>query len=302
MHARELVDLAAVVATEAPVWVRGLRHLSPAGAARYWSASRTRLDRWAGELNRLRAQHLDLGQSVGSGAAESLEDRIAVTMTLIPLAEEILTGEILTRVWCAFLSAWDQLRRGDEVEPLGRSIYRGHLEVRNRLLSLMLEPELLSPREADSLNRLRRASERWTDLLLGQMLSLADVTFVAHSPSRAEDFARGGRSRTPHSETAAALVRVGLSGAFSNHFHGSTGGGPLNRRIAQGILACLDPTLFDSSGVPQSHWWARLLEASTDAQVMIDDLLRVSDTDKLTATRASRHAIHRWQRRRRTGE
>ena len=46
MHARELVELAAIVSAHGPVLVRGVERLSEQGMEEYWTASKIRLDRW----------------------------------------------------------------------------------------------------------------------------------------------------------------------------------------------------------------------------------------------------------------
>ena len=50
--------------------------------------------------------------------------------------EEILTGEVLTRVWTAVLCLYDRQHGGNEFESLARSIMIGHLEARHRVLML----------------------------------------------------------------------------------------------------------------------------------------------------------------------
>jgi len=50
MHAHEFVELAALVAAHGPVVVRQEGRLSPTSIEEYWTASRSRLDRWNRDL------------------------------------------------------------------------------------------------------------------------------------------------------------------------------------------------------------------------------------------------------------
>ena len=46
MHARELVELSAIVSAHGPVLVRGVERISASGMEEYWTASKIRMDRW----------------------------------------------------------------------------------------------------------------------------------------------------------------------------------------------------------------------------------------------------------------
>ena len=90
MHARELVELSALVAAHGPLLIGQEASLPPHGIEQYWVASKSRLDRWNRTLKGLTVKALGC-----RGAA----DRLLVR----GVCEEILTGEVLTRVWSAVL-------------------------------------------------------------------------------------------------------------------------------------------------------------------------------------------------------
>ena len=54
------------------------------------------------------------------------------------MLEEILSGEVLTRVWTAVLCLDDRQHGGTEFESLARSIMIGHMEARHRVLLLLV--------------------------------------------------------------------------------------------------------------------------------------------------------------------
>ncbi len=262
MHARELVDLAAWVATQGPSLIRSPHDIPQVGIEQYWTSAKCRLDRWGRALRQL-ARPAD-GPPRRGPAGEPLA-----------LLEEVLTGEMLTRVWTAALAAYDRRRRSDLAEPVARSVHIGHLEVRHRVLTLMVRGPGLDAAQAVKLNHLRLRVERWTDVLMGNLAELADVREFAFQPERANDFADdlrrqrardGGRHAWP-------LLMASLQAAFSQGLSPISPNADLNAQLAAGVLACFPGELFDSTGLFRSVWLMRLSSITSDAQGLIDDLL-----------------------------
>ncbi|NQT36827.1 MAG: hypothetical protein HQ581_05025 [Planctomycetes bacterium] len=265
MHARELIELAALVSVHGPVLIRGNGQLSPSGVEQYWAASKCRLDRW--------------GRCIKQLSAQSPQATPVWRRTHVPLIrrvfEEILTGEILTRVWTAVLCAYDRHHGTDTGEPVARSVMIGHMEARHRVLALMVSGPGVDAEEAVRLNHLRRRTERWTDMLVGYLAGMHDISEFAIDPHRARDFAedihygsqlKGGQSAWP-------LVIASLRAAFRQNLDPVSPNSDLNAKIAAGILSCFRPELFDSIGVFQSLWLLRLTNTATDAQGLVEDLL-----------------------------
>jgi hypothetical protein len=265
MHARELVELAALVSAHGPILARGGGQISDAGIRRYWIASKSRLDRWGRALKRLS------GRATDAGAPMEVAQRPLVR----GLLEEILTGEVLTRVWTAVTHAYDRHRGTDLVGPIARGVLTGHLEARHRVLTLLVDGPAIDAAEAVKLNRLRRRSERWTDLLIGYLAGLGDVGQFAVDPERARDFAEDlrHRGRLPGGRYAWTLVLTSLRAAFGLALGPVSPNGDLNAQIAASILGCFPPELLDGTGLLRSLWLARLSDVTDDAQGMLDDLL-----------------------------
>jgi hypothetical protein len=288
MHARELVEVAAVLAAHGPVLIRGAQWLPSEGLEQYWTASKCRMDRWGRALKR---------------AARDLSDadpkrREARWPAARGLLEEILTGEVLTRVWAAVLCAHDRQHGTDRSEPIARSVLIGHLEARHRVLTLLIRGPGVPSEAGVKLNHLRRRSERWTDMLVGYLASRYDVSQLAVDSRRAKDFAddlrlqwqqRGGSQVWP-------LVQVSVRAAFRQGLAPSSPNADLNRSIASSILACFPPELFDSTGVFRSLWLLRLSEAATDAQGLVEDLLRVEQPGSKPSGLAARRLSDRLRR------
>ncbi len=265
MNSRDLVELAALVAVHGPVLVRSPHNVPDASIEAYWVAAKCRLDRWARDLKRISQQAIDL---------DPLQRRRQWPRTRA-LLEEILTGEVLTRVWTAVMCAYDRRRDSVTTEPIVRSVMIGHLEARHRVLNLLVQGASIDSEEAVKLNRLRRRVERWTDMLIGYLSGLENVAEFAIDPDRAHDFAEdlsyqgrmaGGRHAWP-------LVAASLRAAFRQGPDSKTANADLNQRIASSIVACFPAELFDATGLFRSLWLTRLTHFTDDAEGMLDSLL-----------------------------
>lgn len=175
MHAIELIMLAAHVARGGRGWIRHTEPVDPRPFNDYWCCCKIRLDRWYAQLKSC-SYAIEQSQSFPWSKAR-------------PLVEEIIASEVLTRVWAAAATARDRVAGTSDSEPLVRSIFIGHLEARNRALRLLLYAPGVAAEDAVALNNLRNQAERWTDLLIGGLLSECDVTEFAVDPARARDFA-----------------------------------------------------------------------------------------------------------------
>ena len=106
--------------------MRGTRRLSASGVQQYWTESKCRLDRWFRSLAALRTRSRRRGSDGGRGQWPHVRG----------VLEEILTSEMLTRVWATVLCAFDRQQGTLEAEPIARSIMIGHLEARHRVLDV----------------------------------------------------------------------------------------------------------------------------------------------------------------------
>jgi hypothetical protein len=199
--------------------------------------------------------------------------------------EEILTGEILTRVWAAVLCAYDRTRGVDEAAPVARSVMIGHSEARHRVLTLLAHESGLDAHSAVKLNRLRRHAERWTDLLVGRLADIQDVGEFAVDPKRAMDFAEDASDRRGFepSRLAWPLMLASLRKAFQRELGPVSPNADANAGIAAGVLACFPSELLDSTGLLRSLWLMRLTIAADDAESMIAELLAPKRSDSFDA-------------------
>jgi hypothetical protein len=264
MHARELVEVAGLVALNGPLLVASAPPTSSVFLEQYWATSKCRFESWNRALKSCSTLALE-------GTREDFDEWIEIRAAL----DEILTSEMLTRVWTAVVVARDRRWSGDSAEPVARSVLAAHMEARQRALSLLLRGEGFSTQQAAALDRLRRRVERWTDVLLGGLLHLWDVREFAIDPERAEDFGIDlARQRShPGGRQAWRMTLVSLRGAFQAGLSPISSNPDSNARITASILGCFQGELFDSTGLFQSLWMMRLSANASDAQGMITELL-----------------------------
>jgi len=265
MHARELVELAALVAAHGPALARVRVPMPESSLEEYWVASKCRLDRWARTLKSL--------EPAGDRTPSLPARRRPIGQAVM---EEILISEVLARVWAAMACASDRHSNTDAAEPIARSVLVGHMEARHRVLTLLVRSPAIDADDAVRLNRLRRQSERWSDLLIGHLIALADVAELAAEPSRAREFARDLHDgpRKPGGRHVRSLVLASLRGAFRQGLAAESPNADLNARIAGSVLAAFPAELFDATGLLRSAWLVRLTSFADDAEGVVHELLK----------------------------
>jgi hypothetical protein len=257
MHARDLVDLAGLVALNGPLLVCAPVRPAAITLHQYWASSKFRLESWT--------RALKLFATLSAEPSRRDFDRwIEVRATL----DEIFASEILTRVWTAVLVACDRRARANQAEPIARNVLASHLEARHRALALLVHCPGLGVKQAATVNRLRRRAERWTDVLVAGMLHVCDAREFAVERERAEDFAGLLAQRRGAAGGAQAwrLIVASMPGAFQSGMSVIAANPDANARITASILGCFPPDVFDSTGLFQSPWMTRLVTGGSDTQ------------------------------------
>lgn len=266
MRCAELIELSALIAVNAQSFLQGRDRMSESSVSQYWSVSRGRFDRWAKalrtDLNRLQSR---------------VEKTPVVWRHARPVLEEILTGEMLTRIWTAVACQHDRRCGSSCVSPVVQSVFLGHLEARNRALNFMFHAQEYDANAVSDINRVRNRSERWTDMLLAYLTPLCDVAKVAFERKRVVDFAEDVRDLFHRANAAQSweLLRVALKNSFADCLAPVAPNGDLNSQIATSILAGFRPETFDSTGCLGSLWMERLEYTTADAEALIEELLAV---------------------------
>ena len=272
MHASELVEVAALAASQGPALITSNGKLPQRGIEDYWSSSKSRLGRWGRSLKVFR--------KALEGDEPDREHTAHVTWRAVrPVLEEIFTGEILCRLWTTVLVAHD-LRHGVcDAGPVARSVMLGHLEARQRALAFTSDRRCVSAEAATQLRRVRRSSERWSDYLLGSLADVCDISEFAFDAERARDFSERLRDRTiaPGGSPAWTLAMTSLRAGFAKTLCSYSPNGDVNARIASSILSCFSSEHFESTSLFRSLWLVRLDNTARDVEGMVDDLLRAEE-------------------------
>ncbi|MBX7166229.1 MAG: hypothetical protein K1X74_07755 [Pirellulales bacterium] len=259
MLARELVQLAVLLAKHGPALVETAGEIEPRRLGEYWSTAKCRLDRW----NR----SLKLFKFVTAAQREQAPRGVSLPALLI----EILTGEVLTRSWSAVLCAHDRRRGAREAEPIARSIYIGHLEARNRALHLLLDGTALTLQQTVTIDRLRRRAERWSDLLVARMVPWGESGEYAVDRRRALELA--AQMRRADSEAIWSGVFASILAAIWEIPPHASPNADIQSDLASAILGCLPELLFDGVGLLPPFAWVRMSRVADDTQGLLAAML-----------------------------
>ena len=268
MHARDLIELAALVAVHGPRLVGGQR-LPEWCLEQYWTASRCRHERW---MRTLKACAAPVGSS-----PRAAHDH---WQSLRPTLEEIFTGDLLTRIWTAVASAYDAQRPAADAGPIARSVLSGQLDARNRALNVLVYGHGFELQQVVRLDRLRRRAERWNDLLLANLRIDFDVRELAFEPETTREFSADLRAERVPSDLQTAQFAVGsIRSAFRGSLTDASPNSDLNRRIAASIFACFRPLPIDTVALPKAPWLERLHSATSDSLGWIAELLALDGSE-----------------------
>ena len=261
MHVRDLVELGARIAvgfSQSPV---SGSELPIRGIQTYWSASKCRCDRWTRAIRRQ-------GELILQGKVTSRE----AWPRLVPLFQEVLAGELLTRIAAAAAAAHDAREKVTELEPVARSVFTAHLEARGKVLQLLLTGERQEVSEAKRLNDLRRRIERWTDMLLARFAQCASIHDFAFEPNRMQDFAedlvRNGRAE--ELDLARQLVLSSLRGSLLSQLSAASPNADLNEKIGGSLRGLF--LLKAEQPDAEIGWLARISRMTDDAQDLLDEI------------------------------
>lgn len=266
MHARDLAELAALVAVHSPLIIEGAGRV-PAGASEeYWAASKCRLDRWTRLLKQL--------------TAAATEPQLPATLSwarVRPALEEIIASELLARLWAAVAVGYDAVRGDDDLAPAARNILAGHLDVRRRLLALLADGRAIELPNAVRLNHLRRRVERWNDMLLAHVGPWVAIDEFAFEPGRARDFSEDldRQSACSQQQLTSKLVLTSLRASFAEGLADRPAHSDLNQRIGAAVLSALREEITDSTGLVKSLWLERISQTASDTEGMIEELLNL---------------------------
>jgi hypothetical protein len=254
---RQIAETAAFASARSTSLIEGREPFSESHLQEYWRCSRGRLIDWTRQLDELserasytpRDQHEEIWQ-----AAE-------------PVCSEIFVTEILTRVWATVLGARDVHRNDRAVGPIGVHTFKGHMQIRNRAMSLILHELNVPISQLAGVDRLRRRSERWSDLLIGHLVINYQLDEFAFESSRSIEFGQTQIKEILRAtdEPVWEFIQTGLRLAFPGHHDAELASDVWNRGIVRSIVGAFSSDSFDDMGTFKSLQRLRL-ERNGDGQ------------------------------------
>lgn len=261
MHAKQQSEIAAWLALHSTAIIHGSQRIEAAVAASYWSDSRSRLTRWGSALKTF--DHDLRNPDTAHNPWPAIEI----------VVEEVVTAEMLTRIWAAILVSLDETTGRKELSGLANSVFLGHLEVRNRTMRLLIAGRGVNEPLFDRINRLRRSVEKWTDLFLSWLPNRAAAAKFAFDRVRFADHAQEHDVYTDQQMLSRHQILARSMAGMLSTLTGPWSANPeLNRRIVSGILACIDRGAFDAQGLPKSLSGIWIERAHASAEILIHQL------------------------------
>ena len=205
---------------------------------------------------------------------------------LAELGTELFISEMLTRVWSTVLLGVDRHTGRDDLSRVARNAVSGLLQVRQGVMSRLLQQSDSSAAQVAAIERVRRCSDRWTDLLIGNLAGRHDLFEFVFDVERAKDFATESIEYDPATgpHPVEHLVAAGLRMAFLGQLPGTPLTEPAFRQLVQSVLGALPQGAFHQDGSLRS-----VLERRVSSRTLRDEPLPASlfddlDSDPTTPT------------------
>lgn len=253
MNLRQSVEFAALISSHAMHVVAA--HESPCTRMlqQYWSHSRVRIHEWLRQLTTFEDE-------LATGSHSTLNDcwpRIEFTL------RDIFTSEILSRVWTATLVARDEFHGTENVAPIARRVFADNFQARRRAMQLMVNGPSVTMSQLAGIDRLRRKAERWTDVLLGYLVTRFDVSEFAFDQGRAKDFGDEVKSNdTPSGRAVWDLIMASVRLAFPSDWNEGDPHCDARSAVITSIVGSLPPSAFQQAGPLKSLAEMRIQHSS----------------------------------------
>ncbi|MFN7734248.1 MAG: hypothetical protein ACK5OB_20300 [Pirellula sp.] len=217
------------------------RLLDDQAVRRYWICHRRRAEAWQAEWSK----------TVPSMAIDALDQNDMASRRRARLIHSVLVSEPLTRIVSASVaaSAMDSPCGGQESLAMLKSITRMQLEARNHCLQGLIEGLEQHAMWAVAAERLRRDTERWTDLLLGLFVDREQALAFAFQPDRAAEVESlyGHRQLGGVSIELQSLFLAGQRDWMQQHARVDVFQPSLDRAIVDAAMDMLTPSQADNS-------------------------------------------------------
>jgi hypothetical protein len=204
-----LTEVAALMAAHGRLFIERDEELPAQTIGDYYILSRNRFNRWMKDLTDLE-QGLRIHDPLHLIGLQPTQPAIRST------TEQILINEMVARVWTILLMARDRFQNVDRIRPVAHNVFLGHLSVRHKALSVVLSDPQLQQQDLVAIDKIRKATERWTDLLCCPLMEEFDLWQYAFHENTAKEFLRDrvDQQSLDHRSRAWVLILAGLRHGF----------------------------------------------------------------------------------------
>ena len=168
---------------------------------------------------------------------------------LADLAERILVGEILNRVWVTTLISWDRRYNTKCAEPIARNVMLGHMLTRHQVLSVIQKSGWVNDEQRHRIEQVNRRVQRWSDMLTSHLLHRYDLWDLAYDEDRARDFADSNLRQNINDPKSRVwnLILVGLRLAFPDRGNDTVLTTDLDREIIRAVIATFPARMLNGT-------------------------------------------------------
>lgn len=215
---------------------------TPNALRAFWQTLRELQRRWTAELD---SYSVPGGiTAVDGDSSESYVSRLHT------LAAQVYTTEMAARVWATILAGIDLQTGKSDLTRVAINSVNGLLQIRHYVISKLLGLPAHTISQAAELDRLRRRCDRWTDLLIGNVMGQDDIIEFAFDAERARDFAQESNDYDSCSgpNPVDHLVAAGLRLGFLGQLPEVTLDHPDFNAFVQSILSSLPDQSFHRDG------------------------------------------------------
>ncbi len=172
------------------------------------------------------------------------------------VAMELFVTDLVTRVWGTNWTIADRAQGGSDVQQIVTNSLCGLEKIRRDLLLLMVHRwESASNVLISRLDRFRRRSERWTDLLIAGPAALHGVWDYAIEPQRARDFGEETwQQESNRANPVSLLVSAGLRVMYGTPWPADCCTAEPFTGLMRSILVTLPEAAFQANGRLRPAW------------------------------------------------
>ena len=263
---RQIAETAAFASARSAFLIESTAAIPDQHLHDYWKCCRGRTMDWLRKLDGL----------ISEASVTAPEHHVQLWKSAEPIIAEVFVTEILTRVWAAILTAADLHRKEATGGPIARHTLKGHTEARNRSLTLMANTLQVPIAKMSQVDRLRRKTERWSDLLIGHLVLHYQLDEFAFESNRSVEFGQSQMREiiAATDEPVWEFVLAGVRLAFSSVDTVVAPSDVWNRGVVRSVLGSFPADSFDGTGTFKSVRRVRIERPQNDSDKVSGALLQ----------------------------